>query len=147
MNQAEVENENLTMLLKVADRLARALCDGAKVGRSKKELLTAMTEQLRFVRARCPTCAAEWPVMLLGPEDARHICVVARRASFLNLRRRLEEHFRKARLKCPSCAARARIAWRTRIRTSVTKTLERAIAWQNARPARPRKGRALASPG
>ena len=59
MNQAEVENKNLTMLLKTADRLARALCDGARAGRSKKQLLATMNEQLRSVRARCPACAAE----------------------------------------------------------------------------------------
>ena len=92
------------MLLKTADPLARALYDGARAGRSKKELLATMNQQLRSLQARCPDCAAEWPVLLLGHEDARHICVVARRSSFLNLRRRLEEHCRRARLKCPSCA-------------------------------------------
>ena len=103
MSQAEVEDMNRAMLLKMADPLARALFDGARAGRSKKELLATMNEQLRSLRARCPTCAAEWPVMLLGRDDARHICVVARRCSFLSLRRRLEEHFRGARLSCPSC--------------------------------------------
>jgi hypothetical protein len=105
MNQAATEDEHLTTLFKTADRLARALCDGARAGRSKKQLLATMTEQLRSVRARCPACAAEWPVMLLGAEEARHICVVARRGSFLSLRRRLEEQFAKARLACPSCKA------------------------------------------
>lgn len=107
MNPVAVENENRTMLLKTADPLARALYDGARAGRSRKALLATMNEQLRSLRARCPTCGAEWPVLLLGREDARHICVVARRTSFLSLRRRLEEHCRKARLKCPSCAVSA----------------------------------------
>ena len=41
--------------------------------------------------------------MLLGRENARHICVMARRASFLNVRRRLEEHFYRVPLRCPVC--------------------------------------------
>jgi hypothetical protein len=105
MNHAAVENENLRMLSKTADRPARALCDGARAGRSKKQMLTIVAGQLGSVPARCPRCKAEWPVMLLGAEEARHICVVARRGSFLSLRRRLEEQFAKARLACPSCMA------------------------------------------
>ena len=105
MSQTELANENLPALLKVADRLARVLCDGARAGRSKKQLLATVTNQVRSFRFRCPVCVAEWPVMVLGRENARHICVVARRASFLNVRRRLEEHFCRVPLRCPVCPA------------------------------------------
>ena len=70
MNQTELENENLPTLLKAADRLARVLWNGARAGRSKKQLLATMTEQLRSLRARCPSCQAVWRVVLLGPADA-----------------------------------------------------------------------------
>ena len=65
MNQTELENENLPTLLKAADRLARVLWNGARAGRSKKQLLATMTEQLRSLRARCPSCQALWRVVLL----------------------------------------------------------------------------------
>lgn len=106
MNQAEVKKENLTTLRMAADRTARALCAGVRRDRSKKQLLAILAEQIRSLRIRCPACPAEVPV-LLGPADARHICVVAKRSSFVNLRRRLEEYFRTARPKCPSCTAKA----------------------------------------
>lgn len=107
MNQAEVEDVNHTMLTRVADRIARALCAGARKGLSKKQLLAIAIEQIRSVRVRCPACMTDVPVMLLGRDDARHVCIVARRTNFVNLRRRLEDHFLKARLMCPSCKATA----------------------------------------
>lgn len=105
MNQAEVEDGNHTILTRVADEIARALCEGARKVRSKKLLLSVLAEQLEPVRVRCPACQTEVPAMLLGREDAEHICVVARRTNFVNLRRRLEDHFRSARPKCQRCIA------------------------------------------
>ena len=105
MNQAALENACVPTLMKAADRLARILYDGARAGQSRKQLLATLTEQTRLIRGRCFGCGAEWPLMLLGREHARHICVVARRASFVSLRRRLEEHFRRAPLRCPRCVA------------------------------------------
>jgi hypothetical protein len=106
MNQAEVENGNLNILMRAAEAMALTLCEGARKDQSKRQLLATLNKQMGSLRVRCPACAEALPV-LLGQEDARHICVVARRSNFLTVRRRLEEHFRKARLKCPSCAARA----------------------------------------
>lgn len=105
MNQTALEDAYIPTLMKAADRLAHVLCDGARAGLSRKQLLATLTQQTRSIRGCCLKCAAEWPLMLLGREQARHICVVARRASFVSLRRRLEEHFRKIPLRCPECAA------------------------------------------
>jgi hypothetical protein len=103
MNPAEVKRDNLIILRRAADRMARALCEGVRSDRPKKQLLTIVTEQIGSLRVRCPACAADVPAMLLGRDDAHHVCVVARRSSFMSLRRRLEEYFRRARLKCSSC--------------------------------------------
>jgi len=106
MNLAQVELVSDPTLMRAADRLARLLVDGARAARSRKELLATLAERIRLIRGHCLVCAAEWPLTLLGREQARHLCVVARRASFVSLRRRLEEHFRTVRLRCPVCAAR-----------------------------------------
>ena len=105
MNPVEVKRDNLIILRRAADRMARALCEGVRSDRSKKQLLTIVTEQIGSLRVRCPACAADVPAMLLRRDDAHHVCVVARRSSFVSLRRCLEEHFLKARLMCPSCKA------------------------------------------
>lgn len=106
MNPATVENMCDPTLTRAADRLARVLIHGARAGRSRKELLATLVERIRLIRGHCLVCAAEWPLVLLGGEQARHLCVVARRASFVSLRRRLEEQFRTVPLRCPVCAAR-----------------------------------------
>lgn len=110
MNLATLEDVYIPTLTRAADRLARLLIDGARAGRSRKELLETLTARTRSIRGRCLVCATEWPLMLFGREQARHICVVARRASFVSLRRRLEEHFRRARLRCPVCTSRRAVA-------------------------------------
>ncbi|MBN2561550.1 MAG: hypothetical protein JXQ75_11530 [Phycisphaerae bacterium] len=106
MNSATVENMSDSTLMQVADRLARVLIHGARAGRSRKELLATLTARIRLIRGHCLVCATEWPLTLLGQDQARHLCVVARRASFVSLRRRLEKHFRTVLLRCPACAAR-----------------------------------------
>jgi hypothetical protein len=106
MNLAQVEHVSDPTLMRAADRLARSLIDGARAGRSRKELLATLTARIRLIRGHCLVCAAEWPLVLFGREQARHLCVVARRASFVSLRRRLEEQFRTVPLRCPACAAR-----------------------------------------
>ncbi len=107
MNQSDVEHENLIIMRRAADRIARALCEGARRHQSKKQMLATLTDQVGPLRVRCPACSAEVSV-LLGRDDARHLCVVARRRSFLSLRRRLDEQFQRARLTCPSCTTRAK---------------------------------------
>lgn len=106
MNSATAENMSDTTLMQVADRLARVLIHGARAGRSRKELLATLTSRIRLIRGHCLVCATEWPLTLLWGEQARHLCVVARRASFVSLRRRLEEQLRTVPLRCPVCAAR-----------------------------------------
>ena len=106
MNSTTLENAYIPTLTKAADRVARMLIDRAHAGQSRKQLLVALSARIRSIRCHCLVCRTEWSPMQLGQEDARHICVVARRASFVSVRRRLEEHFRKAPLRCPACAAR-----------------------------------------
>ena len=90
----------------IADQLAHALCKSVSARQSRKQLEATVAARLKPLRARCLRCHAEWPVMLLGREALHRICVVARRSSFLTLRRRIEEQVGKARLACPSCAAK-----------------------------------------
>jgi hypothetical protein len=106
MNQIAHEQTHIPVLARAADRLARILHEGGRAGWPRKRLLAMLAQRTRSIRAYCPKCAAEWPLVSLGQEDARHICVVARRVSFVTLRRRLEEHFHRAPLRCPACTAR-----------------------------------------
>lgn len=108
MDQRDVENENLRRSRQAADAIASALCDGVKAGHPRKRLLATIAAQLRPFRVQCPACQREMPVMLLGQDAARHMCVVARRSNFLTLRRWLEEQFERVRPVCASCAARTK---------------------------------------
>jgi len=105
MNAAEVKKANFVVVRTVAERMARDLCGAVRRDWPRKRLLAIVTEQVRSVCIRCPACMTDVPVMLLGRDDAQHVCIVARRSNFLSLRRRLEERFLKARLMCPSCKA------------------------------------------
>lgn len=105
MNAADVTKANLVVVRTVADCMARDLCEAVRRDWSRKRLLAIVTGRIRSVRVRCPACMTDVPVMLLGRDDAQHICIVARRSNFLSLRRRLEERFLKVRLMCPSCKA------------------------------------------
>ena len=106
MNQTAHEQTHIPVLARAADRLARVLHEGGRAGWPRKRMMAILAQRTRSIRAYCPTCAAEWPLVPLGQEDARHICVGARRVSFVTLRRRLEEHFHRVPLRCPACAAR-----------------------------------------
>ncbi len=90
----------------VAEYLARALCEGARAGQSRRQLSVRLTAKLKKVRARCQRCQAEWPVLLLGRDAIQKICVIARRSSFLVVRRRIEEQVRTIRMTCPSCSTK-----------------------------------------
>ena len=88
---------------RVPDVLARLLCEKVRRGKNRKQLLAAALKWQASVRAVCMGCGTRWPIVLLGHDDMQHICVVAKRSSFLSLRRRLERHYRQLRLTCPAC--------------------------------------------
>lgn len=106
MNPMIANNEKRPKHQAVADYLARTLCEAARAGQSRKQLSATITAKLKAVRARCQRCQAEWPVMLLGRDAVQKICVVARRSSFLVVRRRIEEQLKMIQMTCPSCSTK-----------------------------------------
>lgn len=107
MNQTGIEQKNQNAAMRAADRIARTLCSAASAGRSSKQLGLILAHELKFVCARCLVCGTEWPLITLGRDTAHRIGVVAKRARFLSLRRRLEALVLAVRPSCATCASKA----------------------------------------